>query len=54
MGVLLTAAMRYNGPVLILAVLALGGVGLWRAMGEKRARLVLAACLVCLWRRGTA
>ncbi|WP_418666404.1 DUF6020 family protein [Allofournierella sp.] len=45
-GVFLTATMRYNGPVLILAVLALGGVGLWRAMGEKRARLALAACLV--------
>ena len=46
MGVLLTAAMRYNGPALVLGVLVFGGAGLWRAMGERRAWLGLAACLV--------
>lgn len=45
-GAFFTAALRYNGPVLILGVVAFGGAGLWRAMGGKKARGVLAACLL--------
>lgn len=45
-GVFFTAAMRYNGPVLVIAVLLFGGVGLWRAMEGRKARALLAGCLL--------